>query len=396
MKNTLPQTKPILVFKKAVHREQVSLFLVFTYNQIVIDKIKALKKFRWSKTHNAWYAPFHQETINLVQALLQPYVVFKIDASLFKKITVKQQRPQRNLSEKHKQVIRDFVNYLKGKYYSKSTVKTYFTFIADFISYFNHRSLETLTNKDVEHFIEAVFIPKLYSASTHRQFISAIKLFIKFYPDCNIEELQLERPKRSKKLPLILSKEEVFDLIRCTTNLKHRTIIAMLYSAGLRISELLNLRLQDIDIDRNQLLVVNGKGRKDRTVVLAKSFVPLLLNYLNSYAPRFYFIEGKQGFQYSASSVRAFIKRSTKAANIKKRVTPHTLRHSFATHLLENGIGLRYIQELLGHAKPETTMIYTHVTKKTLLQIESPLDALLKQLDQSGQHQTNMRLSGNI
>ncbi len=127
----------------------------------------------------------------------------------------------------------------------------------------------------------------------------------------------------------------------------------MIYSAGLRISELLSLQLAHIDVDRRQILVKNSKGRKDRNVILAESIIPLMNNYLMSYRPDRYFVEGKPYQQYSAESIRAFLHRVSKLANITKNVTPHTLRHSYATHLLENGIDLRYIQELLGHSPRE-------------------------------------------
>ena len=192
-----------------------------------------------------------------------------------------------------------------------------------------------------------------------------------------------------------MSKEEVIDLLRYTKNLKHRAVLAMIYSAGLRISELLNLKLFHIDIDRKQITVKNSKGRRDRTVILAQSFIPLMQNYLMNYNPKIYFVEGKPTQKYSSESVRSFLHRATKIANIKKRVTPHTLRHSYATHLLENGIDLRYIQELLGHAKPETTMIYTHVSKKDLLKIKSPLDLAIKSLTDAHKNNNNMRLSEN-
>ncbi len=187
-----------------------------------------------------------------------------------------------------------------------------------------------------------------------------------------------------RKLPEVLSIEEILSLIQVTHNLKHRTIIAMLYSCGLRIGELLNLRLADIHLRRRQLQIRNAKGRKDRYVVLADSVLPLLNNYLMSYSPHEYLIEGKVGKPYSASSVRKFLKRSCRLANIHRPITPHTLRHSYATHLLEQGIGLRHIQELLGHSKPETTMIYTHLARKDLLNVASPLDTALKQFRDNG------------
>ena len=142
-------------------------------------------------------------------------------------------------------------------------------------------------------------------------------------------------------------------------------------------------------------MIGNSKGRKDRTVILAKSVVPLINNYLSTYNPAYFFAEGLKGQKYSAGSVRKFIKRGCVAAQIKKNVTPHTLRHSFATHLLENGIDLRYIQELLGHARPETTMIYTHVSRKDLLQIESPLDTAMKNLIEDERFDKGLRISKN-
>ena len=169
----------------------------------------------------------------------------------------------------------------------------------------------------------------------------------------------------------------------------------MLYSSGLRIGEVTGLLLKNIDILRKQIKVEGGKGRKDRFVVLATSYLPLLHNYLTTFKPALYFIEGPTGKKYSESSIRKFLFKSVQKAGISKKVTPHTLRHSYATHLLENGVGLRHIQELLGHAKPETTMIYTHVAKKDLLDIQSPLDTILLSLDKSDKQEQKFLLSGN-
>ena len=377
MKN-LTDKKPTLLFKKAVHRKEICLLLIFSYNDNVISKVRDLNLCRWSKTLTAWYCNYSESNIEIVKKALANDVHFKFDSSLKTQLQLPVSKTPRNISEDNKDVIRQFVTFLKGRRYSESTVKTYFTLIADFIEFVNHIPLSDLTHKDVERYIENSFVPKGYSISTQRQFISAVKLFVSFYPDCNIDNLKLIRPKKSRFLPTVLSKEEVVDLLRHTKNLKHRAIIAMIYAAGLRISELINLKLNDIDIDRRQVLVKNSKGRKDRNIILAKSIVPLISNYLNTYTPKIYFAEGFETNKYSAGSVRKFIKKGSIAAGIKKKVTPHTLRHSYATHLLENGIDLRYIQELLGHSRPETTMIYTHVSKKDLLAIESPLDTMIK------------------
>jgi site-specific recombinase XerD len=386
---------PTITLKKVVHKKEEQLMLFFYFNNYLKEKIKSIGGYRWSKTFKAWYIIYTAENIQTLKNTLQQSAIFDIDHSVYKKLAIKPTRAPRTISEENKELIRLYVKYLKGKRYSESTIKTYFTFIADFFDYLKNTPVEQISNKHVELFIEDVFVPRKMSISSQRQFISAVKLFSAFYPECIIEELKLTRPKRSKILPTVLSKEEVIDLLRCTRNLKHRAVLAMIYSAGLRISELLSLELKHIDVDRRQIIVKNSKGRRDRNIILAESFIPLLLNYFNSYNPVTYFVEGKPGEQYSAESIRSFLKRSCLAASIHKTVTPHTLRHSYATHLLENGIDLRYIQELLGHSKPETTMIYTHVSKKDLLNIKSPLDMALKSLIGTDKNNTNMRLSGN-
>lgn len=398
MKYTITQKKvplPILLLKKVEHKNKIQLLVLFDFNFGIKEQLKTIGSYYWSQTLKGWYTNFSSEKISILKETLKNKATFKLDASMYESIEVSLIRKQRNISEDNKKIVRLYVKYLKGKCYSESTIKTYFTFVADFFDYIKDTDLESINNRTIELFIEDVFIPRKYSISTHRQFISAMKLFKAFYPECKIDEIQLKRPKKSKLLPTVLSKEEIIDLLRCTKNLKHRAVLAMIYSAGLRISELLNLQLNEIDVDRRQIVVKNSKGRRDRNIILADSFIPLLLNYVNSYNPETYFVEGKPGIKYSSESVRAFLHRSSKMAKITKKVTPHTLRHSYATHLLENGIDLRYIQELLGHAKPETTMIYTHVSKKDLLNIKSPLDLALKQLSGTDKNNTNMRLSGN-
>ena len=388
-------TLPIITIKRVFHKNQDSLILFFKYHQPLISTIKKFGNFKWSASMRYWHIHYSIENLELIEHLLKDMAIISIDDSIHNIPQHSTIRNKRVISEKNKDLIRSFIVYLKGKRYSVSTINTYFTFIADFIAFVDTIPLETLTNRDVERFIEVVFVPKKYSISTQRQFISAVKLFVQFYPNSNIENLALTRPNRSKFLPSVLSNEEIIDILRCTKNLKHRAILAMIYSAGLRISELLNLQLSHIDIDRRQIIIKNSKGRKDRNVILAESFIPLMFNYLQTYKPIVYFAEGKVSQKYSAESVRAFLKRSCKIAAISKKVTPHTLRHSYATHLLENGIDLRYIQELLGHSKPETTMLYTHVAKKDLLKIESPLDIALKKLVETDKNDRKIKLSEN-
>ncbi|TJY31723.1 tyrosine-type recombinase/integrase [Pontimicrobium aquaticum] len=387
---------PIITLSKAYHRKENQILIGFKHDWVLIDVVKHIPQAKWSATLKSWYVK------NTPNNLKQIHDVFKGHAQinrskLFKKpIPIPNTFPakqKRNLSDKQRLFLNTFYKYLKGKRYSKSTVETYSFFIADFIEFNHNKGLNLLTNRDVELYIESVFIKRNYSISTQRQFISAVKQFIIFYPETNISNLALSRPKKSKKLPTVLSPEEVIAIIQCTRNLKHRAIITLLYSAGLRIGEILNLKLGDINLKRKQIHIKRAKGRKDRYATLAESFIPLLKNYVITYKPKYFFVEGVSGKPYSSSSIRKVLSRSCKAAGIHKHVTPHTLRHSYATHLLENGVGLRHIQELLGHAKPETTMIYTHVARKDLMDITSPLDTAVKQLSRSDNTEQKFLLS---
>ena len=380
---------PTIYLEQKTHKKESQLLLKFSFDNTLIGLIKSIRGTHWSKTMNAWYLKNSEENLSLILELFKG--VTKVDTSK----VIKKTHFKRNLTESQRKLLNAFYLFLKGKRYSKSTIQTYTFFIADFINFHTKTPIEELTNRDVELFIETVFIERKYSVSSQRQFISALKIFTTFCPQTKINDLSLERPKKSRILPNILSQEEVLKIIQLTRNLKHRAIIVLLYSSGLRIGEVTSLLLKNIDILRRQINVEGGKGRKDRFVVLANTFLPLLQNYLSTFKPAFYFVEGLEGKKYSQSSIRKFLFNSVQKAGISKKVTPHTLRHSYATHLLENGVGLRHIQELLGHAKPETTMIYTHVAKKDLLGIQSPLDTILLQLNKNDKREQKFLLSGN-
>ena len=380
---------PTVYLEVKMHRKNEQLLVRFTYNETLINLINPLK-LKWSATLKTWYLPYHKENVVLMLKTLKGSA--HVDTSRLPK----KELFKRNLTDAEKKLMNNFFLYLKGKRYSKSTIQTYTFFVADFISFNTKTPLKELNNRNVELFIEKVFIERNYSISSQRQFISALKIFVVFYKHTQINDLELERPKKSRKLPSVLSQEEVLRIIQCTLNLKHRAILALIYSCGLRISELINLKLVDFHIDRKQLIVKNGKGRKDRYVSLADSFIPLLSNYYYSYKPKSFFVEGQKGGKYSAESVRKFLKNSCRRANIQKNVTPHTLRHSYATHLLENGVDIRYIQLLLGHSKPETTMIYTHVKRKDLMKIQNPLDIALQKIKKTDNHNEKVLLSGKL
>ena len=377
----------------------------FKFSNNLKQKIKSLAAIRWSKVEQCYCLPLSKFKLEEVFRYFNEKAVY-VDYSQVqqrteqsspkRKTQSKRTKKGRTLSDIQKQLISEYINYLKGMRLSESTVRTYFTFVADFISYCHKIPTTSLSNEHVRLFVEKQVQSKNYSVSTHRQLISAIKHLGRFLSNSLIEIEDLPRPYKSSYLPTILSKNEIIDLLRFTKNLKHRTILALIYSCGLRVGEVITLKLYDVDIDRQQLTIKQSKNRKDRVIVLAKSFIPLFKNYFTAYQPTKYFIENPKGGIYSAGSIRSFLKKSCQQAHINKKVTPHTLRHSYATHLIENGVGLRYVQELLGHSKPETTMIYTHVAKKDILNIESPLDTTLKSLSQTDKVESKLTLSNNI
>ncbi|MBR9847539.1 MAG: tyrosine-type recombinase/integrase [Algicola sp.] len=371
-----------------VHHKAKQILIHFDYDETLLDLVRTLPERRWSKSLKHWYVPYSEHALKCIKSTFKNY---SIDSrALYKGYNLDHSK----LPKKYKTLMKFYIKYLNGKRYSKSTIDSYSFLVTDFLMYSKSKELHELTLRQVELYVEDVFLKRKYSVSTQRQLVSGLKLFKSFCPEVGYDVLELERPKKDRTLPTVLSKEEIINLIRLTKNLKHRAIIALIYSCGLRISELINLELKHIDINRRQLLIKNAKGRKDRYVIIAESFLPLLHNYLTTYEPNYYFVEGQKGSRYSSESVRKFLKSSCKRAGIRKRVTPHTLRHSYATHLLENGIDLRYIQSLLGHAKPETTMIYTHVAKKDLLAIKSPLDIAVKQFTSSENQHQKVVISG--
>lgn len=186
----------------------------------------------------------------------------------------------------------------------------------------------------------------------------------------------IDRPKKEQALPTVLNEDEVIRLFNAMDNIKHKCMLMLAYSAGLRLGEILRLRLADIDRERMQIRVEQSKGKKDRYTKLSSRFLVIYDQYAEKYKPVDYVFEGAAGAEYSASSLQTIMKAATIKAGIKKRATMHTLRHTFATHCLENGVDLRYIQSMLGHESSKTTEIYTHITTKGFDQIKSPMDNL--------------------
>ena len=243
-----------------------------------------------------------------------------------------------------------------------------------FFSFHFTHTLETISKLDLETYNTEYILKNGYSFTYQNQTINALKLFFKHEgKDLAILD-NLERPKRQRKLPEVLSIGEVKQLLGTITNLKHKTLLCLLYACGLRIGETLNIKVNDLNLDRGFTHIRSGKGRKDRYVPIPKQLRVLLIKYLEAYRPTEYLFVGARGGKYSPVSARQVLRRALYQNDIDKNITLHTLRHSHATHLLENGTDIRYIQELLGHNSPKTTMIYTHVSSASLDRIKNPFD----------------------
>jgi integrase/recombinase XerD len=261
--------------------------------------------------------------------------------------------------------------------YSPKTIKTYVSLFQEFINYFPTQDIKTIDEPSIIKFLRYLVIERKISITYQNQSINAIKFYYEKVLGGQRKFYFIDRPAKEKTLPSVLSTEEVIRILKGTENLKHKAILMTIYSAGLRISEAINLKIKDIDSDRMQIRVEQGKGKVDRYTLLSEKTLLILRQYFKEYRPTVFLFEGTtKGEQYSTRSIQNVFQAAVKKSEISKDVSVHTLRHSFATHLLENGTDLRYIQNLLGHANSKTTEIYTHITTKGFDQIKSPLDKL--------------------
>ena len=259
--------------------------------------------------------------------------------------------------------------------YSPKTIKSYIHYNKDFLGYVRKKPNE-ITNEDVKDYLFYLVEEKEVSASTLNTAINALK----FYYGEVLKRgfvYELKRPKKDKKLPVVLSQEEISRILSSITNIKHRLILMLIYSAGLRVSEVVKLKPRDIDDERKLIHIKGGKGRKDRYTMLSEVAIEMIRRYLKEYGQSIWLFSSQDKEKHiTTRTVEKIFSNACRKANIKKNATVHSLRHSFATHLLERGTDLRYIQELLGHKSSKTIEIYTHVSNKDIGKIKSPLDSL--------------------
>jgi integrase/recombinase XerD len=338
------------------HRNESRIAVYFDRNAALIERIKQIEGARWSQQNKVWHIP---DTIeNRARFKLEPLTNSLPSAEGIVQI------------EKFKQ-------WLRSKRYSESTINTYSEALKSFLVFYREKPVSAINNEDVIIFNNDFILKRKLSASYQNQTVNAIKLFFMTVRETKIEVDKIHRPKRAKLLPNVLSKEEIKLILDAHSNIKHKMMLSLIYSCGLRCGELLALQPIHIDSLRNIVLLKNAKGQKDRIVPLSPKILNMLREYYSIYKPKKYLFEGQvAGIPYDSRSLQQVLKQALHKAHLTKPATLHWLRHSYATHLLESGTDLRYIQELLGHNSSKTTEIYTHVSTKSIQQIKSPFDNL--------------------
>lgn len=373
---------PVLTLKKSTHRNADVVQLHFERSFNLPSLLRPVYEVKWSKTMNCWYTPYQPRLTRELVKLLKDKAVIQFAATtkpvaspspILKSITPALEA----LSEEAIAKTEEFRAWLCSKRYSANTINTYTEALKIFLRFYSAKPVSEISNDDVIRFNNQYILANNLSASFQNQMVNAIKLFFSSIQQTKLAPELVHRPKRPKVLPNVLSKEEVKAVLGALTNIKHKTMLSLIYSCGLRCGELLALRFEHVDTRRGLLIIKQAKGRKDRIVPLSLKTTKMLQEYVQQYKPKKYLFEGQyEAAPYDARSLQKVLKHSVEKAGITKPVTLHWLRHSYATHLLENGTDLRYIQEILGHSSSRTTEIYTHVSTQCIQKITSPFDYL--------------------
>ena len=353
--------------------------LKFSQNRRIHKIIEDHKEFKWHEKFSMYYCKNTKENLNLIFDLFRG-IAWVNGNSFYERPKQGGENEMLNLDFYRKKtttpkVPESFLQKLENKRYALTTSRTYISCFETYMRYFKDVPLLEIREVDIQNYLNEL-ARKNVSSSRLNQIVNSIKFYYEVVEQMPNRFYSIDRPFKQEKLPEILSQNEVKLIINATNNLKHRCILSILYSAGLRRQELLNLQLRDIDSERMTILVRGGKGNKDRHTILSPAILDDLRAYFKNWKPKQYLFEGAEEKKYSPTSVSKILHKATLKAGLNKKVTPHMLRHSFATHLLESGTDLRYIQSLLGHNSSKTTEIYTKVTFSSIQNIKSPIDSL--------------------
>ena len=390
-----------VTLKPLLHNQAENIGIYFANIESLNRAVRSIKNSRWTRTHKCWYVELnkekHIEIATAFKGLATINQTALYDYLLAKKKACKQE-PQNTVTQLIKppgkqisvyksnkihpinsHVLPAMEQQLKLKAYSRSTIKTYLNEMAQLLQTINNIPADELTPEHLKRYMVYCFETLLLKENTLHSRINAMKFYYEQVLGREKFFWEIPRPKQSLHLPKVLSEREMGKHFKSIENIKHKAIVFTAYSAGLRVSEVVNLKIKDIDSGRMTLFIEKAKGKKDRIVNLS----PLLLDILRSYLrqmktkPQHYLFEGEiPGEPYSIRSAQQIFHEAKRKAGIQKEISFHGLRHSFATHLLEKGVDIRYIKDILGHFDIKTTERYTHVSKRMLVNISSPLDDL--------------------
>lgn len=383
----------IIKLEPLYHRGKENIAVRFTHHREIENIVRQIKGARWSRTHRCWHLPFTKASYTALEQKTRSG--FSIDAGLLKKYLAQRKSVQplvkaaslskqralmllhHPLNAENLKAFEDYQALLQLKGYSPNTFRVYCNEFHCLLRLLGSIAVRDVTRQHVQSYLLWLLKHKNYSEVRVHTAVNAIKFFFEQVEKRGTAFYDLPRPKKAIQLPTVLSEPEVVRLFNQTRNLKHKVLLMAAYSAGLRVSELVGLKVGDIDSGRMMIHIRQGKGKKDRMVPLSARLLEALRTYYKAYKPKEYLFEGeKQGMPYSARSAQQVIKQAKQKAGIKKGGSIHSLRHSYATHLLEGGTDIRYIQAFMGHNDPKTTMRYTHVSKTAIGNIGSPLDKL--------------------
>lgn len=334
------------------------------------SELKKIQGVWYHKPQKMWSIPNQKEN------LAHLYSLFGKE-SIINTTSEKLEQPVFEMSEIVSERIDNVMTKMILSGMSQHTIKAYNACLLRYLNHFQCREMTTITKDEIEKYVYSKI--EKYDISTSKQniMINAIKYYHEKVLGQPRAIYNLTRPKNSKTLPSVLSEQETLAIINSPTNLKHKAMLYLLYSGGLRISELPNLRIEDIDSKNKQIHIKSAKGKKDRYTILSEATLTLLRIYYKTHKPSYWLFEGQDGGQYSTSSITKVFRKAVKQSGANEWATPHTLRHSFATHLLQANVNLRFIQALLGHSSPKTTQIYTHVANINNDIVRSPLDRIM-------------------
>ena len=351
------------------------LRLIFAINKNIAQEIKKLPYCSWDANNKWWSVPYSEEILAKIKATVEMEgFTFTLKDEGAK--TLRKPRVSPFDIPNYRYCPKEYVEKLKELRYSENTISTYSDLFEEFINHHHQVDYTTIGEATIVAYLRYLVNERKISISYQNQSINAIKFYYERVQGGQRKFYMVDRPRRERSLPNVLSEGEVVALFSKIDNLKHKAMMLLTYSAGLRLSELINLKIIDIDSGRMQVKVMQSKGKKDRYTLLSPKALAYLRKYVKEFKPKEWLFEGMDGGQYSPRSAQSILKTAVQKAGIVKQVSMHTLRHSFATHLLEQGTDLRYIQSLLGHDSSRTTEIYTHITTKGFDQIKSPLDKL--------------------